>query len=112
MGEIGVLALVILFFTLFQTLIFNIPDAYYSIIWLGNIILVLITYFYTKNLFVKEYEEKIFDLEHGVPNQEEFNLYKTELEQIDKNYNGEEWWNKQREFIMKKRIKKEFGNKK
>jgi hypothetical protein len=51
----------------------------------------------------KDYEEKIDNFINGIPTEEEFRLYESEIKEIEKKYSGLEAFNKIREFIVKQR---------
>jgi len=48
--EIFIVSAIMAFFTFLELKIFSIPQEYADKIWLGNIILVFIIYFYTKSV--------------------------------------------------------------
>jgi hypothetical protein len=102
--EIILTSIIIGCVTILQLSMFNIPKNCSDKIWLSNIILSLIIYFYSKKSNIKEYKEILEHLQYGYPTKEEFIEYENELEEIDNKYYGEEGFNKQREFIIRKRM--------
>ena len=64
----------------------------------------LIIYFYSKSTNTKEYKETLEYLKYGFPTKEESIQYKNEFEEIGNKYSGKERFNKEREFIIRKRM--------
>ena len=102
--EIILTSIIIGCVTILQLSMFNIPKDCSDKIWLSNIILSLIIYFYSKRSNIREYKEILEHLQYGYPTKKEFIEYENELEEIDNKYYGEEGFNKQREFIIRKRM--------
>lgn len=102
--EIILVSFIIGLISFFESSMFNIPKYYWDKIWLSNIILALIVYFYSKRSNTKEYKEILEYLEYGYPTDEEAIQYKNEFKEIGNKYSGEECFNKQREFVIRKRM--------
>ena len=83
--------------------VFHIPNKYADVIWISNTIITILVFIYAVNMTKKDYEEKIDNFINGIPTEEEFRLYESEIKEIEKKYSGEEAFNKVREFIIKRR---------
>jgi len=104
LGEIFIISLVFACITLIEIYLFKIPNIYGDKIWLGNVILSIAIYIYSKHVNTKKYEELLDNLKYGTPTKDEYLQYKNELQKILDKYSGEEAFKKQREFIIKKRM--------
>lgn len=102
-SEIVICCAVVFFATVIELYIFHIPNEYGDVIWISNTIITILVFIYAVNMTKKDYEEKIDNFINGIPTEEEFRLYESEIKEIEKKYSGLEAFNKIREFIVKQR---------
>jgi hypothetical protein len=100
---IVICGVIVFFATIIELHVFHIPNEYADVIWLSNTIITILVFIYAVNMTKKDYEEKIDNFMRGIPTEEEFRLYESEIKEIEKKYSGEERFNKIREFIIKRR---------
>lgn len=94
---------IVFFATIIELHVFHISNEYADVIWISNTIIILLVFIYAVNMTKKDYEEKIDNFMRGIPTEEEFRLYESQIKDIQKKYSGEEAFNKIREFIVKQR---------
>ncbi len=100
---IVICGVIVFFATILELHVFHIPNKYADVIWISNTIITILVFIYAVNMTKKDYEEKIDNFINGIPTEEEFRLYESEIKEIEKKYSGEEAFNKVREFIIKRR---------
>jgi hypothetical protein len=108
--ELIICGMIIVFVTIIELYIFQIPEKYGSNIWMGNTLITILIFTIAVRAKKKEYKERLKEygemldqIRDGFPTDEEIRLYETELRGIDEKYSGEKAYNKIREFIVKRR---------
>jgi len=101
--EILICCVVVFFASALELYIFHVPSEFEDIIWISNVVITILVFIYAANTTKKDYEGKIDNFMRGIPTEEEFMLYESEIKEIEKKYSGLEAFNKIRQFIVERR---------